>query len=126
MSNTNTQSVRSGDKIPGTYKDRTYAEISWKEPKTGFFTAIEGIHSSKVYVNDTNDNSANAYTIFNWRGGFKQQSGNWSFSEFARIDNLSNKDFVSSVKVNDYTNGRYYEPGAAKNWTVGVNASYKF
>ena len=118
-------SVKSGNKIPGTYKDRTYAEVSWRDPSTGFFTALEGVHSSKVYTNDINTASANAYTIFNWRGGFKQQAGKWSFTEFARIDNLTNRDYVSSIKTND-TNSRFYEPGLPANWTVGVNASYKF
>jgi iron complex outermembrane recepter protein len=123
--NGDAKTINSGNKIPGAYKDRTYAEVSWRDPSTGFFTALEGIHSSKVYVNDTNTESANAYTIFNWRGGFKQQAGKWSFTEFARIDNITNRDFVSSIKVND-ANGRYYEPGNPSNWTVGVNASYKF
>lgn len=117
--------IPSGKKIPGTYKDRTYAEISWKEPRSGFFTALEGIHSSKVYTNDLNTEAANAYTVFNWRGGFKQQAGKWSFTEFARVENITNRDYVSSVKVND-ANSRFYEPGLPANWTVGVNASYKF
>ena len=121
----NDKTVNSGNKIPGTYKDRIYAEVSWKEPRTGFFTALEGVHSSKVYTNDVNTDVANAYTIFNWRGGFKQQAGKWSFTEFARIENITNRDYVSSVKVND-ANGRFYEPGLPANWTVGVNASYKF
>lgn len=119
------KTINSGNKIPGAYKDRTYAEISWRHPGTGFFTAIEGIHSSKVYTNDTNTDVANAYTIFNWRGGFKQQAGKWSFTEFARVENITNRDYVSSIKVND-ANLRYYEPGLPANWTVGVNASYKF
>lgn len=119
------QNVQSGYKIPGTYKNRTYAEISWRHPSTGFFTALEGIHSSKVYTNDVNTASADSYAVFNWRGGFQQKLDKWSFTEFVRVDNLTNKDFVSSVRVNDQ-NSRFYEPGLPANWTVGVNASYKF
>jgi len=119
------QNVQSGYKIPGTYKNRTYAEVSWRHPGTGFFTALEGIHSSKTYTNDVNTASADAYAVFNWRGGFQQKLDKWSFSEFFRIDNLTNKDYVSSVRVNDQ-NSRFYEPGLPANWTVGVNASYKF
>jgi iron complex outermembrane receptor protein len=122
---TGAQGVLPGYKIPGTYKNRTYAEISWRHPGTGFFTAIEGIHSSKVYTNDVNTASADSYAVFNWRGGFQQKLDKWSFSEFFRLDNMTNKDFVSSVRVNDQ-NSRYYEPGLPANWTVGVNASYKF
>jgi iron complex outermembrane receptor protein len=119
------QNVQSGYKIPGTYKNRTYAEISWRHPGTGFFTSLEGIYSSKVYTNDVNTSSADAYAVFNWKGGFQQKLDKWSFSEFIRVDNLTNKDFVSSVRVNDQ-NSRFYEPGLPANWTVGLNASYKF
>lgn len=120
------QNVLVGNKIPGTYKNRAYAEVSWRHPGTGFFTALEGIYSSKTYVNDMNTGSADAYTIFNWRGGFQQKMNKWSFTEFVRVDNLTDKDYVSSVKVNDYSNGRYYEPGLPSNWTLGINASYRF
>ncbi len=119
------QNVQSGYKIPGTYKNRTYAEISWRHPSSGFFTALEGIHSSKTYTNDVNTASADAYAVFNWRGGFQQKLDKWSFSEFVRVDNITNKDYVSSVRVNDQ-NSRFYEPGLPANWTVGVNASYRF
>ena len=117
--------VAAGNKIPGTYKNRAYAEVSWRHPNTGFFTAFEGVYSSKAYVNDVNTESANAYTVFNWRGGFQQKINNWSLSEFVRIDNLANRNYVSSVKVND-ANNRFYEPGTPSNWTVGINASYRF
>jgi iron complex outermembrane receptor protein len=119
------QGVLPGYKIPGTYKNRGYAEISWRHPGAGFFTALEGIYSSKVYTNDVNSESADAYTVFNWRGGFQQKMSNWSLTEFVRIENITDENYVSSVKVND-GNNRFYEPGLPANWTVGVNASYKF
>lgn len=118
-----TYKVNSGNKIPGAYTSNTYAEISWKHPASGFSTAIEGIHFSDVYTNDINTIKADAYTIFNIRGGFVQKLSNWKLSEFARIDNLTDKTYVSSVRVNT---GAAYDPGAPRNWTLGLNASYKF
>jgi len=115
--------VNAGNKIPGAYSSNTYAELSWKHSASGFSTAIEGIHFSDVYTNDVNTIKADAYTIFNLRGGFTQQLGNWKLSEFARVDNLSDKTYVSSVRVNT---SAAYDPGAPRNWTLGVNASYKF
>ena len=119
------QSVLPGYKIPGTYKNRAYAEVSWRYPGLGFYTAIEGIYSSGTFTNDVNSASADAYTVFNWKGSFQQAFNKFSVSEFVRLDNLTNQNYASSVRVND-TNSRFYEPGSASNWTVGINGSYKF
>ena len=114
-----------GNKIPGTYTSTTYAELSWKHMPSGFTTAIEGLHRSNAYTNDTNTDTADAYTLFNWRGGFTQLHKDWKFNEFVRVENIFNRKYVSSIRVND-SFGRFYEPGALSNWTVGVNASYRF
>ncbi len=121
---TGSNSILAGNKIPGTYRDRVYTELSWKHPASGFSTAVEGIYSSKTYANDTNAVTVGNYGMFNWRGGFTQKVNNWSLSEYVRVDNVTNKFFVSSVKVNDAS--RFYEPGLPRNWAVGVNASYSF
>jgi len=122
---TGSQPVLAGYKIPGTYKNRAYAELSWRYPSLGFYTAIEGIYSSNSFVDDKNSASADAYTVFNWKGSFQQTFNKFSVSEFVRVDNLTDKNYISSVRVNDQ-NARFYEPGSASNWTVGINGSYKF
>jgi iron complex outermembrane receptor protein len=120
---TTTSTVSSGNKIPGAYTSNTYAEVSWKYPALGFSTAIEGIYFSDVYTNDINKIKADSYAVFNLRGSFTQNMGNWSIGEFARIDNLTDKTYVSSVRVNT---SAAYDSGAPRNWTVGINANYKF
>lgn len=120
-----TQAVLTGYKIPGTYKNRAYAELSWRYPSLGFYTAIEGIYSSNTFVDDKNSASADAYTVFNWKASLQQKINKFSVSEFVRVDNFTDKNYVSSVRPND-VNLRFYEPGAASNWTVGINGSYKF
>ncbi|MGZ8271998.1 MAG: TonB-dependent receptor family protein, partial [Methylophilus sp.] len=115
--------VNSGNKIPGTYTSTTYAELSWKHPESGFSTAIEGVHFSDAYTNDVNTIKADAYTIFNLRGGFVQNLSHWKLKEFLRVDNLTDRTYVSSVRVNT---SAAYDPGAPRNWTVGLNASYAF
>lgn len=118
-----TTRVYSGNKIPGAYTSNTYAEVSWKQPALGFSTALEGIYFSDVYTNDINTIKADSFTVFNLRGSFVQNLGNWRLNEFARIDNLTDKTYVSSVRVNTTS---AYDPGAPRNWTLGLNASYKF
>ncbi|MFA6040728.1 MAG: TonB-dependent receptor [Methylophilus sp.] len=115
--------VNAGNKIPGTYTSTTYGELSWKHPASGFSTAVEGIHFSDAYTNDVNTIKADGYTIFNLRGGFVQNLSNWRLNEFVRIDNVTDRKYVSSVRVNT---SAAYDPGAPRNWTAGLSASYKF
>jgi iron complex outermembrane receptor protein len=115
--------VAAGNKIPGTYTSTTYAELSWKHPASGFSTAIEGMHFSDTFTNDANTIKADAFTLFNLRGGFVQKIGAWRLNEYARIDNLTDRVYVSSVRVNT---AAAFEPGAPRNWTVGLNLGYQF
>jgi len=117
--------VASGNKIPGTYRSQIYGEIAWKYQPLGFSTALEGRHNSKSYVNDTNTDAAPSYTIFNIRAGFEQNLANWRFSEYLRVENMLDKDYIGSVRVND-ANLRFFEPAADRNYLVGLSASYKF
>ena len=117
--------IKAGNTIPGTYRTQLYGEASWKAPSVGFTTALEGRYNSKVYVDDANTDSAPAHTIFNVRAGFQQLANNWRFSEYVRIENIFDKDYIGSVKVND-SKLRYFEPAAGRNYMIGVSASYRF
>jgi iron complex outermembrane recepter protein len=118
--------IESGNRIPGTYNSQIYAEVAWRYDPLGFQTAFEGRHNSKVYVNDLNNDSAPSYTVFNLRAGFEQNTANWNFKEYLRIENMFDKEYIGSVRVNDYGNQRYFEPGADRNYLLGLSAAYKF
>ena len=117
--------VDSGNKIPGTYKTQVYGEIAWKYAPLGFSTAFEGRHNSKVYVNDQNEDTAPSYTIFNLRAGFEQNLGNWRLSEYLRVENMFDKEYIGTVRVGD-VNKRFFEPAADRNYLLGLSANYKF
>lgn len=118
--------INSGNRIPGTYNNQIYAEIAWQYEPLGFHTAFEGRHNSKVYVNDLNNDSAPSYTVFNLRAGFEQNLADWQFKEYLRVENMFDKEYIGSVRVNDYGNQRYFEPGADRNYLLGLSATYKF
>lgn len=117
--------IESGNRIPGTYKTQLYGEIAWKYSPLGFSTALEGRHNSKVYVDDTNSDAAHSYTIFNLRAGFTQNLEKWNFSEYIRVENIFDKDYIGSVRIND-GNSRFFEPAAGTNYLLGLSAQYKF
>ena len=50
---------------------------------------------------------------------------NWSFSEFVRVENIFNKEYVGSVRVAD-SQQKFYEAAPTRNWLFGLNAAYKF
>ncbi len=115
----------SGKNIPGTYRSQIYAELAWKYQPMNFQTALEARYNSKVYVDDTNTDAAPDYTIYSIRSSFQQRQGNWKFTEYARIDNIFDQNYIGSIRVND-TNTRFFEPAPGRNWIMGVKANYMF
>jgi len=120
-----TRSVDSGNRIPGTYRSQIYGEIAWKHIPIGFFSALEGRHNSKVYVDDRNADTAPSYTIFNLRAGFEQHYADWHFKEYVRVENMFDKDYIGSVRIND-GNSRFFEPATDRNYLLGLSANYQF
>jgi len=123
-----TYSVAKGNVIPGTYKQQAFAELAWSYPSWGFQTALNAIYNSSVQVNDTNTagTAAAGFTVFNLRASLNQKTGPWSTTEYITLNNITDVKYIGSVRVNDYTAGRYYEPAAPFNWIVGAKAAYKF
>ncbi len=91
----------------------------------GFSAAGEVQYVGRIYVNDMNSAFAPAYTIGNVRLGFAQDVQRFRISEYVRVNNIANVNYVGSVIVGD-TNGRYYEPAPGRNWFAGVSVSAAF
>jgi iron complex outermembrane receptor protein len=117
--------VRAGNRLPGVPATTLYGELVWRHAASGFHAGAEVRHNGRVYVDDANSESASAYTVGNLRAGFEQRGKRWRVSEFARLDNVTDKNYVGSVIVAD-GNGRFYEPAPGRNWLVGVSASVSF
>lgn len=121
----NTTVVNKGNLIPGTYKSQLYGEVAWSERSIGLNTALEVRKMSKTFVNDTNTDIAPDYTVYSLRASLQQKVGAWRITEYARIDNLLDKAYIGSVRVND-SNSRFYEPAPGRNYIVGIKANYAF
>ena len=120
------ETISSGSKIPGTYRYNLYGEVSWKYQPIGFTTALEMRKNSDSNVSfNSDDGKADGYTVFNWRGGLSQIAGDWKFSEYVRVENIFDREYVGSVRVAD-GNQRFYEPAPGRSWLLGLNTSYKF
>lgn len=120
------QPVPAGSRLPALPAASAYAELAWARPGwSGFSAALEAQYAAKLYVNDRNTDASPAYAVANVRAGFEQRTGMWTLREFARVNNLTDRNYVGSVIVGD-TNGRFFEPAARRNYLVGVSANAKF
>ena len=114
-----------GSRIPGIPKFTAFAELVYRPLVWGLETALELRHVGSMAVDDRNTLSTPAATVFNWRLQASQAVNRWTFREFVRVDNLSDKTYVGSVIVNE-GNRRYFEPAPGRTWLVGANAMYAF
>jgi len=118
--------VPQGSRLPGVPKSSLYGEFGWREAAGRYGAALETISNSRVYAEDSNTATpAPGYAIVNARVQASQQLGVWRLRQFARVNNLFDRDYVGSVIVGD-TNRRFYEAAPGRNWIVGVSAQYQF
>ncbi|MBQ5950449.1 TonB-dependent receptor [Massilia sp. ST3] len=118
--------VPRGSRLPGIPKTSFYGEFGWKDAADRFGAALETIANSRVYADDANAATpAPGYGIVNARVQASQQAGGWKLKQFARLNNLFDREYVGSVIVGE-SNRRYYEAAPGRNWILGVSAQYQF
>lgn len=123
-----TASIPAGNRLPGIPEQQLFAQLGWAPEFAagigGMFT-LEARHSGKVFVDDANSDRADAFTLWGLAARFEQNTGAWTWREFIRVDNLTDKKHVGSVIVND-GNRRFFEPGLGRALSVGVELSRRF
>jgi len=129
-------SPTNGNSLPAIPKRQLFAALQWSEkgfaqaghkPALGLETCLEMISRSHMWANDTNSSTsadyalASGYSQLNARVRQRYQVGSARVEAFVGIDNLTNKDTVSSVIVNQ-SSKQYFEPGLPRSWVVGVQS----
>jgi iron complex outermembrane receptor protein len=118
--------VLKGSRLPGVPNASLFGELGWKESADRYGAALETIANTKMYPDDANQaNPAPGYVIANLRAQAQQQLGSWRVKEYARVNNLFDRDYIGSVIVGD-SNRRYYEAAPGRNWVVGASIQYRF
>jgi iron complex outermembrane receptor protein len=116
-------SVPAGNMLPGVPERQAYGRLHYRERR--FYTYAEALYRSRVPVNDANSEFADAYAVLNLVGGLTQQGNRWRITEFVRMDNVTNRNYVGSVIVNE-ANSRFYEPSPRRSMSAGIQASLQF
>jgi iron complex outermembrane receptor protein len=118
--------VAEGSRLPGVPKTSLYAELGWQDPTGRVKAALETVANGKIYPDDANQaRPAPGYALANLRVQAGQQWNHWRLREFARLNNLFDRNYIGSVIVGD-SNRRYYEAAPGRNWVVGTSAQYQF
>jgi iron complex outermembrane receptor protein len=108
----------SGNRIPGTVEELAYVELTYNDPK-GWYSAIDLTYTGDQFADNDNTVNVDAYTLANWRLGADYQVGSTVISPFIGINNLSDEDYYSNIRINAF-GGRYYEPAPGRNVYGGV------
>jgi len=118
--------VLRGSRLPGIPNANLFGELAWSDADKRLGAGLEALASSKVYAEDSNvDQAAPGYGILNARVNASQHWNGWRFKQYARVNNLLDRNYVGSVIVGD-TNKRYYEAAPQRNWQLGLSALYQF
>jgi iron complex outermembrane recepter protein len=116
--------VAAGSYLPAVARNALYTGLTWHYAPLGFTTTLEVIGRAGIYADDRNTAFASGYWVENLHAGFEQETRHWRFSEFAQLDNLSNRAYVGTVIVNE-TNSRYYEPAPGRTVYVMFTAAVR-
>jgi iron complex outermembrane recepter protein len=125
-----------GNNLPAIPKQQLFASVQWSEkgfaqvgqkPKTGLEAGLDAVHRSSMWANDANTTTnadyalAPSYTLLNARVRQRYQIGHARVEAFIGVDNLTNKDTVGSVIINQFSK-QYFEPGLPRSWVIGVQS----
>ncbi|MDE2305204.1 MAG: TonB-dependent receptor [Gammaproteobacteria bacterium] len=116
--------IEAGNHLPAVPMNAFYAGLTWDYAPAGFTATLETQSRARIYVNDANSDAAAAFWVENLRFGFHQTTRHWRWSEFLRIDNLSDRSYVGSVIVNE-SNGKFFEPAPGRTEMLMFNAAWR-
>jgi iron complex outermembrane receptor protein len=114
---TPTAVVAAGARLPGVPRQQLFARWQW-QPRAWQF-AVEGVAAGATVANDLATARAPGYALLNLEASRRWTTAHGVLRTFARIDNALDRAYIGSVIVND-GNGRYYEPGPDRGYTVGL------
>ena len=129
-------SPTNGNNLPAIPKRQLFTSLQWSEkgfatagqkPTLGLEAGLDLISRSSMWANDANTATASDYALapgyaqLNARIRQRYQVGSARVEAFVGVDNLTNKDTISSVIVNQ-SKQQYFEPGLPRSWIVGVTS----
>jgi iron complex outermembrane receptor protein len=116
--------IPEGNRLPAVPANSLYAGLTWRYAPAGFSITAEALSRAEIYVDDRNSDAAPGYWIENVRLGFEQDTGSWHLSEYASVNDLTDRRYVGSVIVNE-SNSRFFEPAPGRTAFVKFTAAHR-
>lgn len=125
----------SGNRLPSIPGDKIRIDLVYR-PSGQFVTqntsaeqrdelGLEFSSVGKIYANSQNSETTSRYSLFNVRASRSMGFLGGKLTALARINNLTDRVYAASI-IGDRVNGLYYEPGAPRNFLVGLTYTAKF
>ena len=118
--------VASGNRLTNIPSSRISLDIAWSnfqfnaKASRGQEAALELQSVGRIFVKSDNAERTNPYSLVNLRYAVRMPAWGGRLHGFARANNLTNKKYASST-IGDQESLRFYEPGAPRNYLLGVN-----
>jgi iron complex outermembrane receptor protein len=121
-----------GKNLPGIPARQLFTSVQWsekgfsnnaKKPALGTEMSIDWMARSKIWATDQNTPGTEApgFGVLNARARQRYQIGTARLEAFVGIDNLTNRDTIGSVIINQ-NKFQYFEPGLPRSWVVGLQS----
>lgn len=115
--------VAAGARIPGVPRDYGSLRLAHGED-LGWRQGLTLTGVGAVVANDTGSDRAAGYARVDLDAGYTFALGGGTRLDLsARIDNLVDRRYIGAVVVND-GNGRYFEPGPGRSFTLGARLTF--
>jgi iron complex outermembrane receptor protein len=121
-----------GNSLPSVPARQLFSSIQWsekgfalpgKKPALGTELSLDWMARSQIWATDLNTtgSSAAGFGTLNARARQRYQVGEARIEAFVGIDNITNKEMIGSVIINQKAS-RYFEPGLPRTWVLGVQS----
>lgn len=113
-----------GNALPGVAKRQGYLRFNWR-PTERWLIQLAGQYRDETPTGDDNSVFAPSYSTWNVAINRDWQWAHSELTAWARVDNLTDKDYVGAVVVNQGS-GRSFEPGIGRQASVGIRWRRRF
>ena len=123
-----TSIVGGGENLPNIPSNRVQIELRYRSTEMAkknvpvFQSTLELISVGEIYVRSDNTEKTSRYNLANVSLSANKPLGHGFVTGYLRVDNLTDKLYAAST-IGDQEAGRYYEPGAPRNWLLGLKYS---